>query len=52
MDVGVTKPTVAAVPPKVTEAPATKFDPVIVTLVPPAVEPMLGETKLTIGGAK
>ena len=41
---------VAAVPPNVTVAPAAKFVPVIVTAVPPAVEPLLGATLLTVGG--
>jgi hypothetical protein len=41
---------VAAVPPNVTVAPAAKFVPVIVTAVPPAVEPVFGETLLTVGG--
>src|SRR6201997_3250784 len=40
---------VAAVPPNVTVAPATKFVPVIVTAVPPAVDPLLGATLLTVG---
>jgi hypothetical protein len=40
---------VAAVPPKVTLAPAAKFVPVIVTPVPPVVSPLFGETLLTIG---
>ena len=40
---------VAAVPPKVTVAPETKLVPVIVTEVPPAVGPELGETLLTVG---
>src|SRR5271167_2544477 len=40
---------VAAVPPNVTVAPATKFVPVIVTAVPPAVDPLLGSTPLTVG---
>src|SRR5437867_1175215 len=40
---------VAAVPPKVTVAPVAKFVPVIVTAVPPAVEPLLGSTLLTVG---
>ena len=35
---------VAAVPPNVTVAPAAKFVPVIVTAVPPAVGPVLGDT--------
>ena len=42
---------VAAVPPKVTEAPVTKFVPVRVTAVPPAIGPLFGETLLTVGGA-
>ena len=40
---------VAAVPPNVTVAPATKFVPVIVTAVPPATGPTLGDTLLTVG---
>ena len=40
---------VAAAPPKVTVAPAAKFVPVIVTLVPPAVGPLLGDTLVTVG---
>ena len=39
----------AAVGPNVTVAPAAKFVPVIVTAVPPAVDPLLGETLLTVG---
>ncbi len=39
----------AAVPPNVTVAPATKFVPVIVTAVPPLVDPELGETELIVG---
>ena len=42
---------VAAVPPIVTAAPETKFVPVIVTLVPPAVEPVFGETLVIVGVA-
>jgi hypothetical protein len=42
---------VAAVPPKVTVAPAAKLVPVIVTDVPPEVDPLLGLTLLTVGGA-
>ena len=38
---------VAAVPPNVTVAPEAKFVPVIVTAVPPAASPLLGETLLT-----
>ena len=41
---------VAAALPKVTVAPATKFAPLIVTSVPPAVDPLLGETPVTVGG--
>jgi hypothetical protein len=40
---------VAAVPPNVTAAPAAKFVPVIVTAVPPAVDPLFGDTPLTVG---
>jgi hypothetical protein len=42
---------VAAALPNVTAAPVTKFVPEIVTAVPPAVDPLLGPTLLTIGGA-
>jgi hypothetical protein len=41
---------VAAVPPKLTVAPAAKFVPVIVTEVPPDVDPLFGDTVLTVGG--
>ena len=41
---------VAAVPPKVTVAPAAKLVPVIVTAVPPAVDPVLGDTLVNVGG--
>src|SRR4029079_14519462 len=41
---------VAAVPPTVTVAPVAKFVPVIVTLVPPAVDPLVGEIPVTVGG--
>jgi hypothetical protein len=41
---------VAAMPPKVTVAPLTKFVPVMVTAVPPAVGPLFGETEVTVGG--
>jgi hypothetical protein len=41
---------VAAVPPNVTVAPVAKFVPVIVTAVPPAVDPLFGDTLLTVGG--
>jgi hypothetical protein len=40
---------VAAVEPNVTVAPAAKFVPLIVTGVPPAVEPVLGLTLVTVG---
>ena len=40
---------VAATLPNVTAAPVAKFVPVIVTAVPPAVEPLLGDTLLTVG---
>jgi hypothetical protein len=40
---------VAAVAPNVTVAPAAKFAPVIVTAVPPAVDPLFGDTLLTVG---
>jgi hypothetical protein len=39
----------AATPPIVTVAPETKFVPVIVTAVPPAVVPLLGLTPVTVG---
>jgi hypothetical protein len=42
---------VAAVLPNFTVAPAAKFVPVIVTAVPPATGPLLGETLLTVGDA-
>ena len=40
---------VAALLPNVTVAPAAKFVPVIVTDVPPAGNPVFGETLLTVG---
>jgi len=40
---------VAAVLPNVTVAPAAKFVPVIVTAVPPAVDPLFGLTLLSVG---
>jgi hypothetical protein len=40
---------VAAAVPNVTVAPVEKFVPVMVTAVPPAVEPPFGDTLLTIG---
>jgi hypothetical protein len=45
----VTTTFVAAAEPNVTVAPVAKFVPVIVTAVPPAVEPLFGETLLTVG---
>jgi hypothetical protein len=46
----ITTTLVAAVPPNVTVAPVAKFVPVIVTAVPPAVDPLFGDTLLTVGG--
>ena len=43
---------VAATPPIVTELAPVRFVPVIVIAVPPAVEPVAGETKEIVGGAK
>jgi len=52
MDVALTTITfVAAVPPNVTVAPEAKLVPVMVTAVPPAVDPLLGPTLLTVGAA-
>jgi hypothetical protein len=42
---------VAAALPNFTVAPETKFVPVIVTEVPPAVDPVFGLTLVTVGGA-
>jgi hypothetical protein len=42
---------VAAVPPKVTAVVPLKLVPVIVTLVPPSVGPLFGETEVTVGAA-
>jgi hypothetical protein len=41
---------VAAAAPKVTVAPEAKFVPVIVTPVPPTVDPVFGDTLVTVGG--
>ena len=41
---------VAAAAPNVTVAPVTKLVPVIVTAVPPAVDPLFGLTLVTVGG--
>ena len=46
----VTLTPVAALPPMVTVAPLTKFVPVMVTLVPPAIGPELGDIAVTVGG--
>jgi hypothetical protein len=40
----------AAVEPKLTLAPETKFEPVMVTAVPPWAGPLAGETALSAGG--
>ena len=40
---------VAAVPPRLTVAPARKFVPVIVTEVPPLAVPVLGKIEVTVG---
>ena len=45
----VTETFVAGALPNVTVAPETKFVPVIVTMVPPTVAPILGATPLTVG---
>ena len=42
---------VAAVEPNVTVAPAAKFVPVMVTTVPPEVDPLFGLMLVTVGGA-
>ena len=42
---------VHAEPPTVTVEPLPKFVPVIVIAVPPAVEPDVGDTAVTVGGA-
>jgi hypothetical protein len=44
-----TETLVAAVLPNVTAAPEMKFVPEIVTAVPPAAEPLFGETPVTVG---
>ena len=50
IDVALTTVTfVAAALPNVTVAPVAKFVPVIVTLAPPAVVPLLGLTAVTVG---
>jgi hypothetical protein len=40
---------VAAVPPRLTVAPARKFVPVIVTAVPPLTDPEFGDREETVG---
>ena len=42
---------VAAVPPTRTVAPETKFAPVSVIVVPPAVGPEVGDTDVSVGAA-
>ena len=42
---------VAAVPPKVTAVVPVKFEPLMVTLVPPVLGPAVGETPVTVGAA-
>ena len=41
----------ADVPPKVTDVAPVKLVPVIVTEVPPAVGPAVGESPVSVGGA-
>ena len=43
---------VAAAPPMVIPVAPVKFVPVMVTDVPPAVGPLLGETAVTVGGSR
>ena len=45
----VTETFVAAVAPNVTVAPVEKLVPVMVTFVPPAIGPALGDTPVTVG---
>jgi hypothetical protein len=40
---------VAEVPPSLTVIPETKFVPVIVTVVPPDVDPLFGEMPVIVG---
>ena len=42
---------VAAVPPKVTAVVPVKFEPLMVTLVPPVPGPAVGEIPVTVGAA-
>jgi len=50
MDVALTVLTVRAAPPNETVAPVWKPLPATVRAVPPALEPLLGVTELTVGG--
>jgi hypothetical protein len=51
IDVALTTTTLlAAALPNVTVAPATKLVPVMVTAVPPPVDPLFGLTLVTVGG--
>jgi len=50
MLVALTAETASADPPNDTVAPVTKSLPAIVTVVPPAVAPLLGATDVTVGG--
>ena len=50
IDVALSAVIVAAVVPKSTAVAALRFVPVMVTDVPPAVEPLVGETAVTVGG--
>jgi hypothetical protein len=50
IEVAVTAPTTAAVPPNATLAPAWNDEPVSVTTVPPAVGPLAGESDASAGG--
>jgi hypothetical protein len=43
---------VAGAAPNVTVAPAAKFVPVMVTAVPPAVDPPFGDTLVTVGAVE
>ena len=52
MVVLVTVTPVSATPPTVADAPAWKLVPLIVTVVPPVVGPLVGETELTVGAGE
>ena len=45
----ITETPVAAIPPKVTVVAPLRFVPVIVTVVPPSVEPEVGEMLVIVG---